>query len=129
MRLFGIPARRAARLRRFLLHHPSRVVIIGGGGHAKVVIEALRAAGFPPPLGIVDPSPPAPAVLGVPVLGGEEMLERLRAGGASEAVVAVGHNLARQRVGERLAAMGFALPPVLPRQPIARRAPWWSRAR
>jgi len=106
-------AARTARFRRLLLTDPSRVVIIGGGGHAKVVIEALRAAGFPPPLGIIDPRSPAPAVLGVPVLGGDEMLERLRAGGPCAAVVAVGHNLARQRVGDRLAALGFALPPVL----------------
>lgn len=97
------------------------MVIIGGGGHAKVVIEALRAAGFPPPLGIVDPSPPAPSVLGVPVLGGDEVLGRLRAGGAGDAVVAVGNNRARQGAGERLLAMGFALPPVL--HPAAQLSP------
>jgi UDP-perosamine 4-acetyltransferase len=90
-----------------------RVVIIGAGGHAKVVIEALRAAGFPPPLGCVDPNPPAPAVLGLPVLGGDDMMERLRADGAAAAVVALGANGVRLRLGNRLSALGYALPPVL----------------
>lgn len=89
------------------------MVILGGGGHAKVVIEALRAAGFPPPLGILDPDPPAPAVLGVAVLGCNDLLEGLRAGGAATAVVALGDNRLRQRLGDRLSALGFALPPVL----------------
>ncbi|WP_458095438.1 acetyltransferase [Roseomonas sp. WA12] len=90
-----------------------RVVIIGAGGHAKVVIEALRAAGFPMPLGLIDPHPPAAEVLGLPVLGGDELLERLRAEGAAAAVVALGGNALRQRVGDRLAALGYALPAVL----------------
>ena len=88
-------------------------MIIGGGGHAKVVIEALRAAGFPPPLGILDPRPPAPLVLGVPVLGGNERLERLREEGVADAVVALGDNRLRQAMGGRLAELGFRLPPVL----------------
>jgi len=90
-----------------------RVVIIGGGGHAKVVIEALRAAGFPSPIGILDPCPPALVVHGVTVLGGNEALEQLRVQGASAAVVALGDNGLRQQVGDRLTALGFALPPVL----------------
>ena len=100
---------------------PPRVVIIGAGGHAKVVIEALRAAGFPTPLGLVDPHPPTPEVLGLPVLGGDEVLERLRAEGAATAVVALGGNALRQRVGDRLAAMGYALPAVL--HPAAQLSP------
>ena len=101
--------------------NPPRVVIIGAGGHAKVVIEALRAAGFPPPLGLVDPHPPTPEVLGLPVLGGDELLEHLRAEGAEAAVVALGGNALRQRVGERLAALGYALPAVV--HPAAQLSP------
>nr|WP_280842896.1 acetyltransferase [Pararoseomonas baculiformis] len=86
------------------------VVIIGAGGHAKVVIEALRAAGYPPPLGLVDPHPAAAVIHGVPVLGGDDILPRLRAEGAAAAIVALGGNGLRQRVGDALAAMGYALP-------------------
>ncbi|SHI56061.1 UDP-perosamine 4-acetyltransferase [Roseomonas rosea] len=90
-----------------------RVVIVGAGGHAKVVIEALRAAGFPPPLGLVDPHPPGPTVMGVTVLGGDEMLPRLKAEGAEAAVVALGGNALRLRVGDHLVSMGYALPVLL----------------
>ncbi|WP_426955882.1 acetyltransferase [Muricoccus radiodurans] len=93
--------------------HPPRLVVIGAGGHAKVVIEALRAAGFPEPLGLVDPHPPAPVVLGLPVLGGDEALERLRAEGTDAAVIALGGNGLRLRIGDRLVGMGFALPSVV----------------
>ena len=50
-------------------------MIMGAGGHAKVLIDALnkldRAI-----LGILDPSHSMSAVLGIPVLGGDEELER-----------------------------------------------------
>jgi len=50
-------------------------MIMGAGGHAKVLVDALnkldRAI-----LGILDPSHSMSAVLGIPVLGGDEELER-----------------------------------------------------
>ncbi|MBB5695136.1 acetyltransferase [Muricoccus pecuniae] len=100
---------------------PPRVVIIGAGGHAKVIIEALRAAGFPSPLGLIDPRPAGETVLGVAVLGGDEMLEGLRTSGAGAAVVALGNNALRLRVGDKLVAMGFSLPPLV--HPAAQLSP------
>jgi UDP-perosamine 4-acetyltransferase len=88
------------------------ILVIGAGGHAKVVIEALRAAGFDP-VGLLDPLPEAPALLGVPVLGGDDALPRLRAEGIEAAVVALGANGVRERAGERLRALGFRLPAVV----------------
>jgi UDP-perosamine 4-acetyltransferase len=69
----------------------------------------------------VDPNPPSPIVLGLPVLGGDEVLERLRQEGAEAAVVALGGNALRQRVGDRLAAMGYALPALV--HPAAQLSP------
>ena len=92
---------------------PLRLVLIGAGGHAKVVLEAVRAAGLGEVVGLVDPAPGAPPVLGAPVLGGDEMLPRLRAEGVQAAVVALGGNALRERVGLRLRQMGFALPAVV----------------
>jgi len=89
-----------------------RVLVIGAGGHAKVVIEALRAAGFDP-VGLVDARPDAPALLGVPVLGGDDALPRLRAEGIEAAIVALGANRARERAGEGLRALGFRLPAIV----------------
>jgi UDP-perosamine 4-acetyltransferase len=89
-----------------------RVLVIGAGGHAKVVIEALRAAGIEP-VGLVDRQPDASALLGVPVLGDDDWLPRLRADGIESAVVALGDNGARERAGEGLRALGFRLPAVV----------------
>jgi UDP-perosamine 4-acetyltransferase len=89
------------------------LVLVGAGGHAKVVIEAVRAAGAFSLAGLIDPHPPAPEVLGAPVLGGDEVLPRLRAQGVAWAFVALGGNALRQRIGARLRAAGFRLATVV----------------
>ena len=50
-------------------------MIMGAGGHAKVLIDALKKLDRTI-LGILDPSHSMSAVLGIPVLGGDEELER-----------------------------------------------------
>jgi UDP-perosamine 4-acetyltransferase len=91
---------------------PGPVVVIGAGGHAKVVIEAMRAAGLTL-AGLVDPRPDAASLLGIPVLGGDDALPQLRADGIRAAVVALGANRARERVGEALRALEYVLPIVV----------------
>lgn len=56
------------------------VLVIGGGGHAKVLIEALLAASALI-AGIVDsdPSLDGKTILGVPVLGGDDVVEEFPA--------------------------------------------------
>jgi UDP-perosamine 4-acetyltransferase len=88
---------------------PRRVVVIGAGGHAKVVIEAIRASGGVEIAGLVDPSSTIRYLLGVPVLGGDEILPELRAQGLDAAVVALGGNALRERVGSRIENLGFTL--------------------
>jgi UDP-perosamine 4-acetyltransferase len=88
----------------------SRLIMIGAGGHAKVVLEAIRAAAIGEVSGLVDPAPAAPILLGVPVLGGDEMLPRLRREGFDTAVVALGNNALREKLGCILLEMGFVLP-------------------
>src|SRR5687768_9099913 len=91
----------------------SRLVLVGAGGHGKVTLEAVRAMGGCEVVGFVDAAPPAPSVLGVPVLGDDTLLPRLRAEGIAAAVVTLGSNRARQRIGGWLRELGFALPAVL----------------
>jgi UDP-perosamine 4-acetyltransferase len=86
----------------------SRLVLVGTGGHAKVVLEVFRAMGGLDVVGFVDPDPPAPIVLGLPVIGGDEMLHDLRAQGVESAFVVLGNNRLHQRVGAHLQATGFA---------------------
>ena len=73
---------------------PSNVVVVGAGGHAKVVIEAVRACGGDV-VGLLDPNPRASSVLGVPVLGGDEALLGLQAQGIFSLVLALGNNTLR----------------------------------
>src|SRR5689334_9742959 len=91
---------------------PLRVVVIGAGGHAKVVIEAVRAHGSEV-VGLIDPSPGVSSVLGVQVLGGDDALPDLRCQGLDAAVVALGGNALRERVGRRMRELDFALPCVV----------------
>jgi sugar O-acyltransferase (sialic acid O-acetyltransferase NeuD family) len=54
-----------------------KILVIGAGGHAKVVIEALKQMGATI-LGALDANAAlhGSSILGAPVLGGDEMLER-----------------------------------------------------
>lgn len=58
---------------------PRRCVILGGGGHARVVLEALRASKAAIAIGIADPALKG-AVDGLEVLGGDEILKTLPTG-------------------------------------------------
>jgi UDP-perosamine 4-acetyltransferase len=84
------------------------VVIIGGGGHAKVVIESLRASGETV-AAIVDADPTPREVLGVPVVGDDLALPGLREQGFSKLFVAIGENRLREKLGRKGRDLGFAL--------------------
>ncbi|NQE60874.1 acetyltransferase [Caulobacter sp. RHG1] len=84
------------------------VVIIGGGGHAKVVIESLRAAGETV-AAIVDADPTPRTVLGVPVVGDDLALADLHGQGLSKLFVAIGDNSLREKLGRKAREQGFVL--------------------
>lgn len=86
------------------------LILVGAGGHARVVLELVRALGTHTVIGFIDPEPAAPTSLGVRVLGGDEMLPALRAQGVAEAFVAIGNNHLRHRVGQQLHELGFTQP-------------------
>ncbi len=90
-----------------------RIVLIGAGGHAKVVLEAVRAMEQFVVIGLVDPHPQSPCVLGEPVLGGDEVLPDLYQRGITFAVIALGDNALRQRVADYVQSFGFELPPII----------------
>lgn len=84
------------------------VVIVGGGGHAKVVIESLRACGKTVAV-IVDADATPREVLGVPVVGDDAALADLKGQGYSELFVALGSNRLRQKLGAKACELGFVL--------------------
>ncbi|HNB51951.1 MAG TPA: hypothetical protein PK530_08420, partial [Anaerolineales bacterium] len=69
---------------------PAGMIVYGGGGHGKAVIDLLRALRYRI-VGVVDDGMEKGGfVMGVPVLGGSEVLAELAAQGVRQAVNAVG---------------------------------------
>lgn len=84
------------------------VVVLGAGGHAKVVIEILRANGETVDY-CVSGTHGAETCVGVSVLEGDEHLPTLRQKGYCRAFVAIGSNAIRQRVADVVRRVGFQL--------------------
>ena len=87
---------------------PGPIVILGAGGHAKVVIELIRAQGGVI-AGLTDSNPTPRSVLGVPVVGDDTALPRLLAEGIRHAFVAIGDNRARTAAAEAATGLGLVL--------------------
>lgn len=93
------------------------LVLLGAGGHARVLLALLRASGRAP-LGVCDPTLQAECRgdwEGLPVLGGDEALDRL---GPTQVDLALGiGQLARSGLRSRLYAFwrarGYTFPPLV----------------
>lgn len=86
-----------------------RLMILGAGGHAKVVIEVARAAGWEPVAALAPEK--TGSVLGVPLRGGDDDAPALwRQGLVDAAAVAIGDNRLRRRLAKRLRGFGCPLP-------------------
>jgi UDP-perosamine 4-acetyltransferase len=85
------------------------VVVIGAGGHAKVVIELIRAQGRYDVVGCTDREPKQKDVLGAPILGSDDVLPDLHAQGIRHCFIALGDNALRRKVAARVTSLGFEL--------------------
>ncbi len=96
---------------------PTAILVYGGGGHGKSLIDLLRALGSYHIVGIVDDSLESGIrLMGLPVLGGSEMLADLARQGvrlAVNAVGGIGNVSVRVQVFQKLAEAGFACPAVI----------------
>jgi len=87
----------------------SGILVVGAGGHAKVVLDVLRAMGMPV-AGVTDPQrPPGDLFEGVPCLGDDGAWADLFRSGLREAIVAVGDNARRRAAAAELRSLGFRL--------------------
>lgn len=81
------------------------IVVVGAGGHGKVVCDALRTMGERVVGFCDDGKPKGAVVLGLPVLGDTAWLVATRA----RVALAIGDNLRREVISERLEAAGCSL--------------------
>jgi UDP-perosamine 4-acetyltransferase len=91
-----------------------RCVILGGGGHAKVVIEALRAEGRLDPVAIVDAAAARKgrSVFGVPIVGDDAAFPSLLGSGITLAVSGIGgvrDNTLRRNLLTKAREAGFTI--------------------
>lgn len=92
-----------------------RIVVFGAGGHARVVADALRAAGWTIAAFVdeLNPARDGEAFAGSTVIGGPGGVAALRASGVLDAAIAFGANEARLALHERLRREGLRLPVVV----------------
>jgi UDP-perosamine 4-acetyltransferase len=87
----------------------SPLLLVGAGGHAKVVIELVRAAGTHEVVGLIDRDLEGSPILGVPILGTDVDLPRFRHEGINHAFVGIGNNQRRLQMGRYLQQIGFEI--------------------
>ena len=89
------------------------LVIIGAGGHGKVLAATALAAAQWARIMFLDDCAAGGSVVGLPVLGGTDLIGGRVAPDTYQAAVAIGDNAARRRLCGRLKTLGFALPDIV----------------
>jgi UDP-perosamine 4-acetyltransferase len=87
---------------------PEPVIVVGAGGHAKVVIELINAIAKYRLIGLVAKGSSGETG-GIPVIGTDDDLPRLRQSGVEHAFVALGDNRRRLTIGRHLQRLGFKI--------------------
>jgi UDP-perosamine 4-acetyltransferase len=95
-----------------------KLVVIGAGGHARSVLEAIRAAGDHDVVGLTDARPDLAGTLvdGVTVLGDDSLLAGLIESGVAGACLGIGgtrDNEPRRRLFAEAVELGFELPAII----------------
>ncbi len=96
---------------------PTKVIIYGGGGLSKMIIETVRVLGTYQIIGVIDDNmKKGTDVIGIPVIGGADMLSRLVKDGirlAVNSVGGIGNPKVRFDVFQKLAKEGFVCPAIV----------------
>jgi acetyltransferase EpsM len=110
---------------------PTAIILYGGGGHGKSLIDLIRSLGTYHLVGIIDDGAPTDKeIMGLPILGGAQVLNQLFLQGirlAVNGVGGIGNVAARLKVFDTLSKAGFTYPalvhPSAVVEPSARLAP------
>lgn len=91
-----------------------KIIVIGGGGHAKVLIDAILSTGNYEIGGILDGRlKVGEKVLGIPVIGGDELLNQLKGVCLAVGVGTVKATDKRKTIYERCKRSGFEFPIII----------------
>ena len=87
------------------------IVIVGAGGHGRVVLETIRLSGLQTPVGFLDadPSRAGAQVMGLPILGQINLLDKLKKRNIQGAIVAIGDNRVRLSYAQMVSEAGLEL--------------------
>ncbi len=85
-----------------------KLIIIGSGGHAKVVIDILKDIREYQIEGCISKDN-IKEILGIPILGSDELLPKLIAKGIKNVFIAVGDNKRRLELSREIKKLGFRL--------------------
>jgi sugar O-acyltransferase (sialic acid O-acetyltransferase NeuD family) len=99
-----------------------KIVLVGGGGHARVLIELIRSMGRYEIIGVLDSKLKIGlSILGISVLGKDNLLSDLYNKGVKNACIGVGSvnkNDKRKRLYEKVRKIGFNVPELVHPQSI-----------
>lgn len=102
-----------------------KLLLIGGGGHCRSILDSVLSMDRYARIGIVDYNKAASS-FGIPVIGTDEDLPRLKDEGWTDAFVSVGstgQTELRRKLYDKLKEIGFAVPVIAdPTSSIARNA-------
>lgn len=90
-----------------------KILLVGGGGHCASVLDCLLEMNCYDAIGIIDPKGPgSEGILGVPVVGTDDDLERLHREGWNHAFVtlgSVGNTALRRKIFRNLQSLGYTI--------------------
>jgi sugar O-acyltransferase (sialic acid O-acetyltransferase NeuD family) len=91
-----------------------KIILVGGGGHCKSILDSLIQLNRYTEIGIVDKNEKIGSkVMGIPVVGSDEDLQRLYENGYKTAFVAIGESTLRIKLFEKLQNIGFTIPNII----------------
>lgn len=91
-----------------------KIVVVGAGAHCKVVLDQLLSVGEYEVVGLLDRCEES-ELLGIPVLGGDELMEPLYQRGVFCGFVAIGNNAVREKVTVEMERIGYQMVTVISR--------------
>lgn len=102
-----------------------KLLLLGGGHHCKSIIDSLVGYNDYTEIGIVEKADSAHgAILGIPVVGFDEDLEKLKREGYTDAFISlgsVGNTSSRRRLFELIVSLGFEIPNIIDSSAIVSR--------